>query len=73
MATKMIRGLEHISCEERLKQLGLFTLEKGRLRESLTAAFQYIKGFIGQERLVTRTCHDRTKDISFKLKEAISY
>ncbi|PKU40202.1 hypothetical protein llap_9496 [Limosa lapponica baueri] len=42
--TKIIRGLEHLSYQGRLRDLGLFILEKKSLQEDLMAAFQNLKG-----------------------------
>ncbi|KFQ77119.1 hypothetical protein N337_09177, partial [Phoenicopterus ruber ruber] len=70
-ATKMMRGLEHLSYEDRLRELGLFSLEKRRLQGDLLAAFQYLKEAHKKagEGLFTRACSDMTRDNGFKVKE----
>jgi len=67
----MIRGLVYLSYEDRLREQGLFSLEKRRLWGDLRPAFHYLKGAYRKdgEGLFTRVCSDRTRRNSFKLKE----
>lgn len=37
------KGLEHLSCEGSLRELGLFSLERRRLWSDLLPAFQHLK------------------------------
>jgi len=67
----MIRGLEYLSSEERLRELGLFWLEKRRLHGDLTAAFQYLQGIYRKdgENIFSRTYCNRTRSNGFKLRK----
>ncbi|XP_066846786.1 sterile alpha motif domain-containing protein 12 isoform X5 [Anser cygnoides] len=67
-ATRMIRELGHLSYEDRLGELGLYSLEKRRLRADLTVAFQYLKGAFRKagEGLFVREFGDRTRVMALK-------
>jgi len=63
--------LEHLSCKERFREMGLFSLEKRRRWEDLTAAFQYLREAYKQEgvQLSTWVDSERTSGNNFKLRQ----
>jgi len=64
----MIKGLEHLPYEERLSNLGLFNLEKKRLRGDFINVYKYLK--CGSQRdtanLFSVVCRDRTGQMAIK-------
>lgn len=66
-ATGMLRGLEHLFFEDRLREMVLFSLEKTRFRRDLTATFQYVKGACqkNEDRLFNWASSNRTRANGF--------